>query len=335
MEALAAVSLVGNIFQFVEFSHKLLRGTKELYHSQSESLQDTQDLETLTQGLQQICTALQDKSSSMNVGTATPQQRQQQAALRRLAKGCESSAKELLSVLQKLKAKDPKSKWSCFEAALATTWTQSRINAMQKRVEDYSSQLLLQLNFMGIDEPKCGSSSFTALFDDISNKSTALHTDMTEKITSLGAEILKSLQDIQLSLVTLMKTNHALLAPPTDTAHCLHVDNLTRSTTIVTGFAVALHLLKNLSFKGIDSRQYSIRDANANTLQWVFSNKFQSWTQSSEPIFWISGKPGSGKSTLMKWLAENKQTFDALRQWADTGTLITASYFFWCNGTDL
>lgn len=45
------------------------------------------------------------------------------------------------------------------------------------------------------------------------------------------------------------------------------------------------------------------------------------------------GKPGSGKSTLMKYLFENQRTYDNLKIWADSKPLIRAGFFFWSSGT--
>jgi hypothetical protein len=54
-----------------------------------------------------------------------------------------------------------------------------------------------------------------------------------------------------------------------------------------------------------------------------------------ERVFWIGGKAGSGKSTLMKFIHDHPCTKAALRVWAGPATLITASYFFWSSGSHL
>jgi hypothetical protein len=46
------------------------------------------------------------------------------------------------------------------------------------------------------------------------------------------------------------------------------------------------------------------------------SESFISWLSSGEGIFHISGKLGSGKSTLMKFLCEHKHTKVELQKWA-------------------
>ena len=58
-----------------------------------------------------------------------------------------------------------------------------------------------------------------------------------------------------------------------------------------------------------------IQDAAPRTLNWIWSDcpDFVDWLKSTKnEFFWICGKPGSGKSTLMKHLASTKQTLDYL-----------------------
>ena len=52
-------------------------------------------------------------------------------------------------------------------------------------------------------------------------------------------------------------------------------------------------------------------------------------------MFWVSGKAGSGKSTLMKYLKSDPDTESNLWAWANGPKLVTASYFFWNAGTDM
>ncbi|KAG8355654.1 hypothetical protein FVEN_g6527 [Fusarium venenatum] len=54
---------------------------------------------------------------------------------------------------------------------------------------------------------------------------------------------------------------------------------------------------------------------------------FGAWLQSDDPLFWIQGKPGSGKSTLMKFIIENDNTACLLESWNSEMRIL--SYFFW------
>lgn len=56
---------------------------------------------------------------------------------------------------------------------------------------------------------------------------------------------------------------------------------------------------------------------------------FLTWLQSKETNkpFWISGKPGSGESTLVKFLAQHRETRKVLDAWGANAPII--HHFFW------
>src|SRR6202034_4410069 len=72
-----------------------------------------------------------------------------------------------------------------------------------------------------------------------------------------------------------------------------------------------------------------------NQLQRRTSNPFLEWLISDgAPIFWISGKAASGKSTLMKYLHKRPELATTLSDKYANGSenLIMASFFFYDQG---
>ncbi|KAK2750104.1 hypothetical protein FQN57_004597 [Myotisia sp. PD_48] len=59
------------------------------------------------------------------------------------------------------------------------------------------------------------------------------------------------------------------------------------------------------------------------------------WLRTGDGVYHISGKPGSGKSTLMKFLCEHPRTVNELNSWAGQKKLVIARFFFWKAGSDL
>lgn len=91
-------------------------------------------------------------------------------------------------------------------------------------------------------------------------------------------------------------------------------------------------------------RQERIPDTFRGTFQWIYSepqdpdkpwDSFSSWLTQSHGIYWITGKAGSGKSTLMRMLLCNPHTKELLCQWSKGNRLITAAFFFWNSGSKL
>lgn len=58
--------------------------------------------------------------------------------------------------------------------------------------------------------------------------------------------------------------------------------------------------------------QLSSSDVDPRSFSWVEDSGFPQWLSMDSTPFWINGKPGSGKSTLMKYLSESNSTLKRL-----------------------
>ena len=103
-------------------------------------------------------------------------------------------------------------------------------------------------------------------------------------------------------------------------------------------------LLKSLYFPDIHARQEGIEEAHEATFEWIFekpSNQVQPWhdfvhwLENGYGTYWISGKAGSGKSTLMNFICQDPRTDAALRVWSGTSEILLPNFFFWNAGTEL
>ncbi|KAJ5194498.1 Pfs NACHT and ankyrin domain protein [Penicillium cinerascens] len=94
-------------------------------------------------------------------------------------------------------------------------------------------------------------------------------------------------------------------------------------------------LLDSLRFNQIDSKRSTIRNPHDMTCQWLFSHiDYEAWLNPAKlthhhGFLWISGKPGAGKSTMMKAAYINLKLKD------DNEHAITASFFFNAQGEGL
>ncbi len=60
---------------------------------------------------------------------------------------------------------------------------------------------------------------------------------------------------------------------------------------------------------------------------------FSVWLKSGEGLYWINGKAGSGKSTLMNYICQDGRRLEYLKEWSLNRQLLTPSYFFWAAGS--
>ena len=105
-----------------------------------------------------------------------------------------------------------------------------------------------------------------------------------------------------------------------------------------------IRILESLQYERMTARCERIVEAHAKTFEWIYEEStlsqhgelqhhFLRWLETGDGLFWVSGKAGSGKSTLMKFITEHPKTRQALSQWASDQHLITASFYFWHAGT--
>ena len=96
--------------------------------------------------------------------------------------------------------------------------------------------------------------------------------------------------------------------------------------------------VKSLDMDEARERIRNVGPAHKDTYNWLFDSqvRFRSWLigKDTKPIFWIYGKPGSGKSTLMKFAMTHHRTQSFLQEY-DGNPWKLAGYFFHDRGTDV
>ncbi|GAP87100.1 putative P-loop containing nucleoside triphosphate hydrolase [Rosellinia necatrix] len=106
-------------------------------------------------------------------------------------------------------------------------------------------------------------------------------------------------------------------------------------------------ILQLLDSPNFNDRFEDVVTQEEGTFEWIFTKPelalekepnltttFPDWLESGDGIFHICGKPGSGKSTLMKYICRNRATGDLLAKWSGDNELLIARFFFWRMGTD-
>ena len=117
-----------------------------------------------------------------------------------------------------------------------------------------------------------------------------------------------------------------------------------RAETRVREQRLQARLLESLRFSELSDRHSRIAEAHDKTFQWIYRHprvennswkSFTNWLQGDTLLYWITGKAGSGKSTLMKYIHNDVRTLEHLKTWAGGVALVTAAFFFWNSGTSM
>ncbi|KAG4413721.1 hypothetical protein IFR04_013156 [Cadophora malorum] len=352
MEALAAVSLAGNIVGFIEFGSKLVAHIREISESASGATQDNVDMSLLVDNLSFYIERLRQPGMS-----PAPTEKEQKLLI--LASRCSVLAKELdwkvkkLTVAQDAKFKRLSSAWK----ALKGVWKKEDLERKMARLDQFRSEFQLEI----LDSLKWvhyfqSLSSLAYLYprredyDLVSIQSSEHFKLLNEQgkyliqTISQGREIFEQgfarqailMQDLHRSTNTELKQHfdqkQAEVIEVVTKKHKQQQsqDSERRENAI----------LQHLSFPTMKVRYENIDPAHARTFNWIFEGsmrstryKFSTWLEGSEKkLYWINGKPGSGKSTLMKYIVEDARTKEKLQKWAGGWDLTIISFFFWISG---
>lgn len=102
-------------------------------------------------------------------------------------------------------------------------------------------------------------------------------------------------------------------------------------------------ILESLAFESRPIRHTQIAAAHEKTFKWALTMNqnptlgpsIGAWLKQGDGIFWVSGKPGSGKSTLMKYIADSSITSRFITEWAQPCRAAIVSHYFWITGTSM
>jgi hypothetical protein len=103
-------------------------------------------------------------------------------------------------------------------------------------------------------------------------------------------------------------------------------------------------VLHELDYSERLQRHDRISEAHKGTLAWVLnqdhgddpsnsSPSLGSWLTCDKSLAWVTGNPGSGKSTLMKFVADHQNTRKLLKTWAGDREVLVISHYFDALGT--
>ncbi|KAG8528473.1 uncharacterized protein KY384_007391 [Bacidia gigantensis] len=337
LEALAALSLATSVVQFVDFTSKLLSKGNKYYESPDGVLTENAELQGNVEHFKRLNIDLNNSLASVAAPHALDSA---ERALWTVTKECEKIAKEFCSTLDKLKLVGSRTRWRSFRQALKTLCSKERIQNMLQRLrsarENLIVHLLVVINFdkeLVIQSNRGLESKILAAVQHSSGQ-------LRQDVADLSKSILKEQHDKRKETVDSWIDDHR---------HQFGEVSQTVSTVVWhereewTGNSI----LRSLYFPRIKERYKRVAVAHAKTFDWIFEPPsdalvpwadFKLWLRDlayQGSLYWVTGKPGSGKSTLMKYLYNDPRTRDSLRWWTNPFEPIIASSFFWNPGTPI
>ncbi|PMD42737.1 hypothetical protein L207DRAFT_553693 [Hyaloscypha variabilis F] len=314
-EAFAALGIAANIAQFTDYARQLISGGKEIYNSLDGARDEHKALKVIIDDIKNL-----DHDCQPVIAKSSPQSSSaDEIAFRKLAAECEPLADKLLAILNDLEVPN-NARFRGLQTVRQTIRGAARrrdIQELLRRITDIDMRLRYRVTRV-LEERHF--SSITSAIKTLTQESERL---------KMNTE-----QTLELSKLDLLHTvKNPLMAQQND------FDNLPTklSSFIKEGQKLAQQqaILQTLLFEQMEQREENIKDAHKATLDWMFQKngaKFMEWLETEEGIYWVRGKAGSGKSTLMKYVCNHETTLEALGTWADGVPLFTASFFFWNAG---
>ncbi|KAI1377206.1 hypothetical protein F4677DRAFT_48637 [Hypoxylon crocopeplum] len=345
MDPATAIGLASSIIAFVEFSYKLVVSINQIANDGSTT--QNGNVEVVVDDLVKVTNGLDQEL----IGTSA-----HEIALRELASKCKTLSGELQSLLKGLRPQKD-SKWENIAAALRSMHKKGEITEKLSVLAEYRSEIsvrllsllnerqttiLVEVNSLGgrIEE---NHSNIFGLLTTLQNEVRGVIDSQAQaqNTSDLTEEERSPLQKIQEVLNTLLKPSQKS--------------------------SPEMRVLRQLYFQSMYSREDSVRDAESDTFKWILDDDdwyrvdednqwgtwwkekidnmrslrlqtrttFIEWLSAGNQIFHMSGKPGSGKSTLMKLLANHRRTQEELKIWSGDKRLVFAQFFAWSSGDDM
>ena len=133
MEALAAVSLAGNILQFLDFTGNVISKSRQIYDSISGTLKEHDDLGCLTADLKGLSGRLQSCA-----GPVDP-------VLEQLCLRCMKVADKLLKALADLRVEGKHTRFKSLRKALKALWGKEELRLLEESLAGFRQDLTLHI----------------------------------------------------------------------------------------------------------------------------------------------------------------------------------------------
>ncbi|KAK4207879.1 hypothetical protein QBC37DRAFT_454306 [Rhypophila decipiens] len=334
MDPISAFGLATNILTFINFTREIITTGRDIYQSSNGATATHLESETLTNDIKNRV----EKTTfprALDESLLTDDDK----CLRSLSLQCGFVADELLRALDKLRVEGRHTKWKSFYQAIGSIKRKDEIDGLEQRLHRLSAQV----NIGKVDKQLAGLQSM------LSQLQFGSYGQRGPK--SMEIEILqKHMDDLHTQLVDATRVQNIKID------RILEMLNLDyqKGPEIVEEAAEAAAaaerwILSNLRFKSMNDRYLSLDEPHKGTFTWINDpaaattlhggSTFLKCLEADRSSYWVSGKLGSGKSTLMRYLCDLPAVQSALKRWANSrgyseDQLVVPRYFLWSLGRD-
>ncbi|KAH7371108.1 hypothetical protein BKA66DRAFT_424530 [Pyrenochaeta sp. MPI-SDFR-AT-0127] len=251
----------------------------------------------------------------------------------RVCAGCQEIANELQAALTKLKSSKT-TLWPSFLEALRTVWSQEEIQSLRQRLDSYRQQMTVLL-LVSLREKVQGS----RMAQDMNNKDLF---ENTQRIRNRLDHLFLAQERWKSEVIRAVQEDHLQQDKIVD-SRTPRGNSLQQDLTADRKVQFHKALLRWVCFTELDLRYEKIAKAYEETFQWIYHSPpsgswsdFRVWLEDEdEQLYWITGKPAAGKSTLLKFIYNDPHTAQYLTKWAGGKKLIKCAFYFWNSGTEI
>ncbi|KAH7140358.1 hypothetical protein B0J13DRAFT_63435 [Dactylonectria estremocensis] len=336
MDPFSAIGAVASILTFVDFGYKAIAATRQIHQSARGATADNANLESITSKLQSLAIDLEPRAP----GVARTSD---EIRLDGLARECQDISTELLMLLNSFKPKVPKSKRHSARTLLRSLRNKDEKDGLEARLDKCRQQLHLQLSQttrleisaqLGIiqNSGECQAEQLKFLACHIEALNNSINA------TNIGPDLAKDIASLrscsQAALDTVIQGT--ILAALVQDMVNVREDRISEAYESTFGWLLdesveSEEMMREQNGDGI----FDLIDARENDRNRLKArDSFVSWLTQGSGIFHISGKPGAGKSTLMKYISSHPRTREYLEAWVNNNQLVIAKFFFWKHGTE-
>jgi len=345
----------------VDFGISVADHALEIYRSSEGVLDQNLQIQTMATDLTLITADLQ---SSIAVSEKLGLVRNAQE-LMKTARDCHKSSRQLLEALSRLKVDGERTKWKAIGRSLYTAWAKKEIGEAALQMARYRQVIDTRLL---IDIRSVNSNLIYNCFSLLTlyicrSRFDILAIQTSEMFTDLSANVKFVINAVAENRSCFASYDARMAEFHSQTLHTITIDGDKTRNLISERLSdlkldsprmlpdcglqdLARRIRQSLWFSDLDRRQDDIdlHGHYAGTFDWVFAHhaprqaqwdNFLSWLEGNGQVYWINGKAGSGKSTLMTYICEDERTKTALHQWSGSKQVIIAKFFFWNTGSEM